>query len=304
MPIKTYHFDFYQCVTRNATANAPAKTTGDIFRALHTLKTNGRSTAKDIGKTQFELRQIDETDFGFRGTIGKHRANDLPHAAVVGGDEREIALEDNENLLEKAQFHFYEDHQLLILQRNIRCINYDKFCKYLRHQGYVTALNPVIEPTDLKWLIDDKVGVKTATLSIARPRNPELFNGAEHNFNNTLFSALGGTNTAVLNLALRGDGRSDNPDERYLCNSFKRGIREMQNIFEVKKCKLILENNETHVTHPVDLILDRLVHSEEIEVEGRYPPSFEIWEALTQAREQRENELTTYFGDINSPQLA
>lgn len=304
MTVKKYNFDFYECVTRNSNANAELKSTSDMIKAIFDRKNGGNSTVKEIGRRNYELRLVEETEFGYKGIVGKHRENDLPHAAVIDGDEREIELEPNENLLEKAHFYFYQDYQVLILQRNHFCVSSNNLGKYLSEQGYVTSLNPVIETADLQWLMNDSIQVRTAQIAIARPRNPELFQDVEHDFNNSIISTLNGSNAAMVNLSLRGNARSMNPDERYLSSAFKRGIREMQSTFDVQKCKILLENQDNFVTHPVDLVADRLFYQKDIDVEGRYPPTFEMWEALAEARAERENELITYFGDINAPRIA
>lgn len=303
MTAKKYHFDFYECVTGNSNANADMKSTSDMLKVAFDRKVAGHGTVKEIGGRNYELRMIEETDYGYRGIFGKHRENDLPHAAIINGDEREIELAPNENLLEKSHFHYYFDYQLLILQRNHFCISSNNLGKYLSEQGYVTVLNPVIEPADLQWLLNDHMQVRTAEIAIARPRNPELFQNIEHNFNNSIVSTLKGSNSAMLNIAMRGDANSRNAADRYLDPGFKRGIREMQATFDVRKCKILLENENNFVTHPVDLVADRLFYATNIDVEGRYPPSFEMWSALAEARTEKNIELVTYFGDLNAQRI-
>lgn len=274
-----------------------------MIRAALDKKVAGQSTVKEIARRNYELRSIEETEFGFKGIIGKHRENDLPHAAIIGGEEREIELAPNENLLEKAHFFFYEDYQLLILQRNHICISSNNLGKYFSHQGYVTTLSPVIEPTDLQWLMRDNIKVRNAQISIARPRNPELFRDIQHDFNNSIIATLNSTGSAKINLSMRGDARSKDPEKRYLSSPFKRAIREMQSTFDVEKCQILLEEEDSLVTHPVDLVADRLVFTKRIESEGRYPPSFEIWSSLTEARTEKERELVNYFGALGSERL-
>lgn len=304
MPTKKYHFDFYECVTENSNPNAVERTALDMLRLIFNKYSKDQSTVKEISGMTYEMRFIEETGYGYKGVIGKHRKNNLPHAAVIGGEEREIELATNENLLEKAHFVFHEDYHLLILQRNHFCVSSNNFSKYLKDSAYITALNPVIETANLLWMMNNSIQVRTAQIAIARPRNPELFKEIEHDFNNSIVSTLTGSGTAMLNLSLRGDARSGDPEERYLCPPFKRAIREMQSTFDVKKCKLLLEDVDTMVTHPVDLVADRLLFDKSINVEGRYPPTVEMWEALDEARAEKENELINYFGDLNAERLA
>ncbi len=304
MPSKNYNFDFYECSTFNSGANAIPRTSFEILNGMLSRYEQGDSCVKQIGSNSYELRHLEATNYGFKGIIGKHRQNDLPHAAVIGGVEREIALAANENLLEKAYFSYHSDYSVLIMQRNHLCISANNMGKYLTESAYVTSLNPVIEEADLQWLLNNHVQIRTAEFSIARPTNPELFSDIEHDFNNSIISTLNGTGTAQLNLSLRGNARSDVAEERYLASTLKGALRELQTKFDVKKCKLLLENDETLVTHPVDLVADRLFYTKNIEVEGRYPPTIEMWAALDESRTEKENELANYFGDLNQERLA
>jgi len=304
MPSKNYNFDFYECKTFNSSANAVPKTSFEILNGMFTRFGQGDSTVKQIGSNSYELRHIESTAYGFKGIIGKHRQNDLPHAAVIGGDEREISLAANENLLEKAYFTYHSDYSVLIMQRNHLCISSNNMGKYLTESAYVTSLNPVIEPADLQWLMNNHVQIRSAEFAIARPTNPELFNDIEHDFNNSIISTLNGTGTAQLNITLRGNARSDVAEERYLASTVKGALRELQSKFDVKKAKLLLENDDTLITHPVDLVSDRLLYNKQIEVEGRYPPTFEMWTALDEAREEKQSELENYFGELNQERLA
>ena len=184
---------------------------------------------KSIGSSSYEIRSLNRTDYGFKGIIGKHRQNDLPHAAIIGGEEREIPLAPNENLLEKVHFSFYEDYSLIIIQRNRFCINSSNFGVYLSDAGYVTSLNPIIEPTDLQWLMNNHVHIRTAEFAIARPTNPELFQDIEHDFNNSIITTLNGSGTAMLNLSLRGNARSDIFGRAIFSIDSKRSVKRASN---------------------------------------------------------------------------
>jgi len=304
MKTKSYNFDFYGCNTRNADIGAQIHSPSDMLRSVYNLHDNLVSTVKEISGSNYEIRDMCETDYGFRGIIGKHRATDLPHVAIPGGEEREIPIAPNENLLEKTHFAFHEDFQLLIVQRNFYGISSKNLGKFFSHRGYVTILNPVIEGTDLQQLIQGHIQVKTADIAIARPTNPRLFHDVEHDFNNTIIASLRGTGTATLRLQLRGQAKTQDPERRYLEGSFKRGLIEMFDTFDVKKCKLEIEDEQDNIAHVVDLVADRLIYSKRIQLVGRYPATLEIWEALSEARTEKETELINYFGDTEGERLA
>jgi len=303
MAIKNYYFDFYQCITANSDVNAERRTTSQLLDEIFTRFEQGNSCVKEIASYTYELRLFEQTDFGYRGVIGKHRTSDLPNAAVVGGEERELQLAPNENLLEKSFFYFYRDYSLLIVQRNHMCIGFNNLSKYFSSGGYVTALSPVIAPDDVLLLMKNNIQIRHADFSIAKPTNPALFEDIEHDFTNSIIATLDGSGTAMLNLTMRGNARSDIADERYLASSLKGALRELNSKFDVKKCRLLLENQDTLITYPVDLVADRLFYYARVNVEGRYPSAAAMWQAMEDARDSKETELELYFGSLERQRL-
>lgn len=296
MATKRFFFDFYQCNTISTNASNTISTEMVFNNLLTGFEEDPARTVKPVGTKLVELRHIERTDFGFRGIIGKHRANDLPHAAVAGGVERELTLGDNENLLEKAYFHYYLENSVLVIQKNRFCYNWLLLSKYLSNGTQNTTISPIIQPNSLNWLMRNEVQIKTLEISVARPRNIDLFRAAGHDFNNALVATLNGTNSAKVNLTLRGDGRSADPESRYLGSSLKRALTETLERFEVEKLKIDTFNTETGVDHPIDLVADKLCHYEEVEMGGRYPLSASIWDAISNAAASKTEELNAYFG--------
>ncbi|KEI70320.1 DUF6731 family protein [Endozoicomonas elysicola] len=299
---KKFYFDFYQCDVRSSNQLPTMSMEGILshFKSLFDgLETN---TVRKVAGREIELRSIEITDYGYRGTVGKYRKANLPHAAVPGGEEREIDLNENEHLLEKAYFKYFSDYSLIIFQRNRYAISSDYFSHYLSINGYNVSLNPIIEPADLQRLMDDEVQLRAATLTIARPTNPALFENVEHDFNNTIIQSLNSSNAATVNLILRGDGHSGDPEKRYLDSSLKRAFLELKNKFDVKKADLVLEDGG--ISHPLDLVTDRLVFDKDITISGRYPSSSDMWSAIWEARSEKEVEVSSYFGTLDQERLA
>ena len=50
---------------------------------------------REVDSTEYEARDVRQTEFGFEGTALKYRTAVLPHAAVPGGDERELDLDED-----------------------------------------------------------------------------------------------------------------------------------------------------------------------------------------------------------------
>jgi len=300
---KRFYFDFFQCETLSGRANLPQVSPDEIFHRLKRRYQNeGENTVRTFKGITLELRHIQETDYGFRGIIGKYRKAILPHAAIPGGAERELDLEEDEHLIEKAYFKYFSDYALIILQRNKFALNSSVFSQYLSINGYTTSLNPIIEAADLERLMNNSVNLRSLKLAIARPTNPDLFLGVEHDFNNSIIASLNSSNAAVVHIYLRGNGKSEEPEKRYLANSLKRAILELKNRFNIKKADVLLEENG--LTHPIDLVADRLFYFTDIEMIGRYPLSTDMWAALRESRDDKEQELQNYFGVLRGGQLA
>ncbi|WP_421848365.1 DUF6731 family protein [Marinomonas sp.] len=294
-------FDFYECKVAASNPQLPARSAGDIFAILANAFAEGQTTVRAVHRTQFDVRHISQTDYGYRGVIGKYRAADLPHAAAPGGEEREIPLEENERLLEKCYFKYFSDYSLLIIQRNRYAINSKQLSSYLTANSYTFSLDPVIEAADLLRLMRNEVHIRTLNVKIARPTNPALFQNIEHDFNNSIIQSLNASNGASVNITFRGDGHSSDPERRYLDNRLKRAVLEMKEKFDLQSANLMLEEGD--VSHPLDLIADRLAHDVDIELDGRYPSPNSMWNAIMESRREKEAELANYFGVLGEARI-
>ncbi|SIQ30521.1 DUF6731 family protein [Marinobacterium stanieri] len=301
--VKRVWCDFFQCQIINSRADLPARTMEQVFEQLLTQhRSPDQNTVRELGGKAYELRDIETTSTGYRGVIAKYKKADLPHAAIPGGEERELDLAEDEQLLDKTFFSYYSDYALIILQRNRFAINPMRFGRYLSQGGYNVSLNPIIEAADLRRLMADDVNIRVAEISIARPTNPALFEGLEHNFNNSIMQSLGVSNAAKINLTMRGDGHSDSPEQRYLDSGLKRAFLEMKDRFDVSKAQLELED-AGGVVHPLDLVTDRLVYDEVIEFDGRYPSASRMQEVIDNARNVKEPEILSYFGALDETRI-
>lgn len=300
---KLVNFDFFCCsaISSNSTDTIPVS---EILTRFVDEYKNRSLSSKRIGLNIYEIRHIEKTSYGFKGVIGKHRKDDLPHVAEIGGVERALKISSKENLLEKSYFAFYKDYSIMILQRNRFCINYANMGKFLSEDGVLSVeLAPVILPTSLKLLLDNHVYIRYLTLSIAKPTNPDLFKGKyEYDFSNSIRESVKYSGSAKFDLTLRGNGRSEIKDNRYLPSTIKGAVLELLNKFEVDKCQLKLED-DNGINHPIDLIVDRLIYTKEISLYDRYPAEIEVWEALEEARSQKEDDLISYFGSLNKLRL-
>ena len=296
--IKKIYFDFYQC---EAIADQKIVSMETIFKNLCNTFSTPTDTAKKVFGHTINLNKIEKTQYGYRGIICKYRTENLPHAANINGEERELTLNEDEHLIEKTFFKYFHDCSLLIMQRNWHSINCNQFSTYLSSFNYTVSFNPIIKAADLQLLMSNTSNLKYAELKIARPTNPILFEGTEHDFDNSIYQSLNTSKAAIINMIFRGDGRSSDPEKRYLSPALKRAFLELKDKFDVKKARLKLEENG--VVHPIDLIADRLVYFEKIELHGRYPKASDMWTVLMKAKVERQQELDSYFG-IQGDRLA
>jgi len=298
---KKIYFDFYQCEVISSQNLAIQNIDMNIVfqNLLDTFLNKSSKTDKRISGQLFDLSKIEKLEYGFRGIICKYRIANLPHVATIRGEERELDLKENEHLIEKTFFKYFSDCSLLVMQRNKNSISYNKLSTYLTSNNNTVSLNPIIEEADLKVLMSNHSNLRWAKIKIARPTNPTLFEDTGHDFDNSIIQSLNTLNTgASINIILSGDGRSKDPETRYLDPAYKRIFFELANRFDVKKSQLELE--EDGISHPIDLIADRLVYCETLEFNGLYPNNEDIWSALMNAKTEKQNELNNYFGILGN----
>ena len=292
---KKIYFDFFQCEVIASQQLPTVINMNVIFQDLKSaLEDSNISTDKKIFGHTININKIERTQYGYRGIICKYRTENLPHAGTLNGDERELILSEGEHLIEKTFFKYFHDCSLLIMQRNWNAINYNQFSGYLSRHDCTVSLNPIIKAADLQLLMSNTSNLKWAKLQIARPTNLELFDPNKHDLDNAIYATLGSSKAATINMTLRGDARSNDPEKRYLSPALKRAFYELQDKFDVRKAQLELE--EGGIAHPIDLISDRLVYYEEIELHGRYPDAHDMWSALMNAKGSKQEELDSYFG--------
>jgi hypothetical protein len=303
---KKIYADFYRCEVMEGKHSISSISADLVFDKLYDFYNKKQSTAKSVNGGLFELRSVEKTDYGYRGVIGRYRMANLPHVAIVGGAEREIDLSEDEHLIEKTFFKYFVDYSLLVVQRNRFGISYNQISKYLSliFNKHDISVSPVIETADLKLLMSGKTHLRCATLIIARPTGTEPFKdvGDQISFKNSLIRTLNSSNAATVNITLRGDSHSSDPEKRYLDSALKRAFLELTGDFSIKKAELQLEEDGV-VHHPLDLVADRLQYYEEVTMHGRYPSATDMWSLLMNARHSKEGELKSYFGAIDNGRL-
>lgn len=113
MAAKTFRARFYCGAAFDAPGHQPVS---EVLSALAAAQAAGTTLPQHAG---FELREFVSLNDGaaFRGVLAVLR-DDAPHIREAGGDERAIALEEDEYVIEKNHFLYFKQNELLVWQVN------------------------------------------------------------------------------------------------------------------------------------------------------------------------------------------
>lgn len=288
---KVHHIEFY---TGQVGADGKDGLVSNLLGKIHQLTEPYVVTINDI---EYEIRDLQEFGDGssYRGYFAKYRLDDLPHAGTPGGRERELALASDEGLIEKNYFIFYRQNELLAFQRNGHASNTNALGQFFSiFSNETVTFNPVLQPEPMKRLMSDKITTKSLSLSIARPTNPKLFNGKK--WSSDLLNVLSGSGGSRIRLDISSDGRSQDPTERQLHHRLRGAVAEFVREGTASVARFEVEDDDGRV-HPIDLIADRLVSPQTVRMDGRYPDSNAMYNAINTARNDCSEAIKEIFGE-------
>lgn len=269
---------------------------GRISRAFRDMSNLERCPVREIGGHSYEIRDLIMNGNGasFHGVFAKFRTDDIPHAGSPGGYEREIELDDDEGLLEKNHFLYFRSHELLVYQRNGHGSTTNRLGAYFSDiLNETVVFNPVLQLEPMRRLLRGDAHPRSLDLSFAKPTNPVQYPG--NDWSNHLLNVLNMSGGVRMSLHISAEGRSSDPSYRYLGARIKRTVAQLMNNVDVTKAKFMVE--EDGVSHPIDLIADRLLSRQDVTMNGRYPNSSEMYQALRRAKDDHRDALHEYFGD-------
>lgn len=246
-----------------------------------------------IGAHVFDVRRILPHSAGYiSGEFVKFRREVLPNVGALTRDERELDIQSDEYLVEKNYFLYEMDRRLLVYQKNGHAgsvLNFEQYLTRAFGKGKI-GFHPVLQPDPMKRLLRGEAMPRKLHLSAARPTNPELIQTSWGKAAMELLSSSGGIG---FSLQLRADGYSKKED-RYLMSDIKRAVAELVECGAAKTAKIEIE--EDGFSHPIDLIADRLISIQKVEMGGRYPLRSSIIPALEAALEEKARDLELIFG--------
>lgn len=286
---KEYAIDFF---TSQVGADG-TELLSDWFRKLIDLP---RAPVKTYSDVTYELREYNANDTAtiFWGVFAKYRADDLPHAGSPGGDERELDLAEEEGLIEKNYFRYYRKNELLLFQRNRNASTSGQFARYLSGSSDgIVVFNPVLQPEPTRRLLRGEVLPRKLDLSISRPKNPAMYD--RNVWARRVIGLLSESGGVRLRVSVTSDARSKVEQEHYLDAKIKRAMTAFVDSGDAKIARLIIE--EEGLEHPIDLIADRIVSWQDVEMNGRYPEMKSMQKALQRAVREHRASLQEIFGE-------
>ena len=288
---KEYTIEFF---VGQVGADGSAGEVGDLLQRLQ----QGGIPVYQSGSLSYDIRDLMVTPKGAFGVFAKYRTSDIPHIGVPGGGEREVEINDDEGLIEKNHFLYYRKRQLLIWQLNRHGSTERRFAEYLCDCNAETvAFHPVYQPDAVRRLMRNEVVPRALTVSMARPTNPELFRDNE--LTRGLVSILSQAEGTRLQIRITSDLRSTDAADRRLSDRVKAAMRELaaeRTVVSVAK----MDVEEDGITHPLDLLHDRITSRQSVEMAGRYPLQTAMFEALKTAHDEEGPALDEYFGSEDS----
>lgn len=245
-----------------------------LFDALTHLAKN--TTYQECGSGNYELTGLKPHPKVVRGAIRKFDHENIPHAGKLGGKERTLDLDRDEGLVNKSYFSYHKNENLFIWQRNTRNCWATTFAEMLSDVlGATVSLNPVINHQAIQQMMDGKTTIRSLELSFSG--NPNAVETNSGDFSDHAMMMLAGANGYASRVVIRGNGHSKHSSDRFLDSKVATVMRKLVKQNDVKAAKIRLEN----MTHPIDLVSDKVVSIQPVEMDGRYPIESSIQTALS-----------------------
>ncbi|MBR8163028.1 hypothetical protein KDW98_17850 [Burkholderia vietnamiensis] len=283
MPRRKYRVGLYQATLQQ---DVPADIAGSLFGRFEA----NAPTVQQYGEVSYHLSIAHVGNGIYRGELKRYANDDLPHAGVPNGHERELEMDAHEMTIDRNYFLYYQHRQLIVWQENRRGGPVSALARYLSSCFNTTiAFYPVMTREATVNLLLQDHRPKALEFTVARPLNPELYrNAGDTNRVMTLLAGLGGL-TGTFRISANGRGVRGN----LLDAARALGLgRELVASGQASKVRLEVEDMD----HPIDLLADRLKGAVTVNAVGRYPIADDLYAALSEVKDDFEPELIGIFG--------
>ncbi|WP_147470788.1 DUF6731 family protein [Pseudomonas syringae group genomosp. 7] len=245
-----------------------------------------------------EIRNLKEIESGiFQGIFAKIRKDELPHAGKAGHPDRDLGLAEDEGLVDKNHFVYYEENELLVMQANRHAGTAVALGKYLTDINGQTSIsfNPVLQPDATRRLMRQDLTPVHLETSFARPTNRDMY--PDDDWSPDLLDMLAQLGGGNVKLSITADRKRITEGADRLTDKVRRVAQAFRQLPNVRKIKINMEDAEG-IIYPIDLIADRLKVKIEISVTGRYPNEEGMYKALKGAKNDQLDNLQQIFGAL------
>ena len=290
-PVATrrYTIDFFQ-LTHVSTPQVPTIEAG--FNSILDEKVEPILVSNGYMRDLWTL-ELRSRPKSYAGQFRKFRTNDLPEIGVVGGSAAQLALSDQEGVVEKNFFVYYTEHQILGWHRNGHASSAKQLAAFLASLwGAKVTIDPVLQPDAVKRLLSGDIDLKKVELTIPRPTSRDLY--PDDDYGKGILELLNRSGADSLHLTLGIDTRRKDTEGK-LTSSWKRALAEFTSMGATTARAIVYDDG---IEHPIDLIADRVASYQDIETNALFPPSGTMYKAIDTAREECKGAINDYFGAV------
>ncbi|WP_118186009.1 DUF6731 family protein [Paraburkholderia phosphatilytica] len=245
---------------------------------------------QQYGEVRYHLAVNQIANGIYRGELKRYANDDLPHAGIPNGPERELEMQAHEMTIERNHFLYYQNRKVIVWQENRRSGPVSALARYLSSSlGSTIAFYPVLtRQATLELLLQDH-RPKVLEFTVARPLNPQLYQHAPDT--NRVMNLLAGIGGLTGSFRISANGKGIRGQLLDAARAITLG-RELVASGHASIVRLEVED----LDHPIDLMADRLKSEVTVNTQGRYPIPQDIYAALGGVKDEFEQELVGIFG--------
>lgn len=254
-----------------------------LGKYLLSLAEKGECHSHKLQSTRYCLNHFKKDASGclLFGQLGKFRDSDVPHIGSADGQEREIGMNDEEGLVEKNFFLYDTKLDVLVWHRNNQASWAVTLSKFLMESSNETVtLDPVLQIDQMERFMNGKNNITKLEIGIARPNSSEAYNSIENE--NLMLDIMSENGAYKLDLELKGNGHAKGGD-KYLDSRAYAFMKRLVTKHQIDKAKVVVHDELRNISHPIDLVADRLLDKIKIEVTGRYPDRVQMKSKLMES---------------------
>lgn len=294
MPQRSYKIEFFQL---NLVPNQDVSSIRELFEALDDEEYD---TSLDISGFTREVWGLvfDRFEDSVCGQFRKFRNTDIPEIGSLGEDAEQIELEDDEGLIEKNFFVYYEEHDLLAWHKNSHSSGVNQFVNFLgTTAGVRVTAGPILQSDAISRLMSGDVELKKIEITLPRPTNPRLY--PDDDFGAGIMGMMTDADADSLKISMGVDLRRADTEGK-LTQRLKRTLRNLANSGASTARAHVFEDG---VEYPIDLIADRVFSWQSVETNAYFPPNFTMYGIIDTAKAECQEELDGYFGAMEDALL-